>query len=716
MKSMKEPTPDLIVSATRALRAVCDGAKTQDGQGYNGFDASFMHPMADLANHTPRQLIAMHRILGKYRKQLEGKGIDYDELVPPQDGPRDPVEKKPTLIKIFWSTHPRWGRSIKIAFQYSPAIVEIMRALKTNLQGKAWFNSDGDNAWKINDGAAQWTELMRMFAGQPMQLETGMVEYYAELSKNPAPAASPVGPLVTEEKLAASRAEDADITVLTKLPLLPFQLAGVKFIEDHKGRAIVGDEMGLGKTPEAIGYLVRHPEARPALIVVPVTLIPNWTREIKKFSDLTVCVVMATSNLKLMAKLGIPADTKPMAGYDIVLVNYDIIKKNLEALKIFRFRALILDEAHGIKEEGAAKTKAVIGFKPKGKKDEILIGLSETIEHVILLTGTPFLNRPREIWTLTQAVDKSLFPSFFKFAKRYCSAHKNRFGWDFSGASNLEELDRILRSNMMVRREKTQVLKELPEKRRATVPLSMNGHSSEYETEAAPILEAMREARKERDEWKAMLDAMTPEARKTYLAEHAEQAAKIGKMTGVLIGEIAKLRIAAAKAKMEPATERIVDMAESGKLLVFCHHHSIIDLVVAKLNEAGLKTVKVDGREDAVQRQANIDAFQTGDAQVAVLGIMAASTGLTLTASSNVVFMELPWRPGDVEQAEARVHRFGQKNSVTSWFLVAMGTIEEAMAKMLDAKREVINAAVGESDRTIDEEGILDAILSEVLA
>jgi SWI/SNF-related matrix-associated actin-dependent regulator 1 of chromatin subfamily A len=714
---MKEPTPEMILKATRALRAVCDKAQEQDGQGYNGYDANFMHQMADLENHTPRQLIAMHKILRKYRGQLESKGIDYDELVAPQDGPRDPVEKKPTLIKIYWYVHPTYGRGIKVAFQYSAAIVEIMRALKTNLQGKAWFNSDGDNAWKINDGATEWNELMRMFAGQPMQIQEGMAEHYAGVAKNPALApAAKTAPVVTEEKIAESRAEDADINVPTKLPLLPFQRAGVQYLENHKGRAIIADEMGLGKTPQSIGYLVLHPEARPALIVVPATLIPNWVKEIKKFSELTACVVTAQSNLKLMEKLGLPADTKPMAGYDIVLVNYDIIKKNLEELKIFRFKTLIMDEAQAIKEETSARTKAAIGWKPKSKPKDMIVGLSETIERVILLTGTPFLNRPREIWTLTQAVDKSLFPNFFKFAKRYCAATKGRFGWDFSGASNLEELDRILRSNMMIRREKTQVLKELPEKRRSTVPLSMNGHSSEYETEAAPILQAMREAKKERDAWKAKLDGMTDTERKTYLASHAEEVSKMGKLTGVLIGEIARLRVVAAKAKIEPATDRIIGMAESGKLLVFCHHHEIIDLVVGKLNEAGLKTVKVDGREDAVKRQAAIEAFQNGDAQVAVLGIMAASTGLTLTASSNVVFMELPWRPGDVEQAEARVHRIGQKNAVTSWFLVAMGTIEEAMARMLDTKREVINAAVGETDRTVDEEGILDAILSEVLA
>lgn len=700
-------TVEMIVKATRLLAGVCDGAQRRDGCGYNALDTQFMHSLAVQATpHTPKQVRIMWNVLRKYRKQLQECGINYDALIPPPVELPKTREADEVAVSLAWNTHPKYGRSIKITFPYQPQIVKAMQEVKTVLNGAAWFIYD-EQFWRVRDEIESFDVTVAALeeTGAHLEIPAEMTAHYDATRKERA------------EALTASRAEAADgLAQVCKLPLLPFQLAGVQYVEAHNGRALIGDEMGLGKTPQAIDYLVRHPEARPALIVVPATLIVNWTREIKKFSDLTVSALVAKSNVKRMVeKLGIPSDTKPMTGYDVTLVNYDVLKDDLEALRAFGFKTLILDEAHYIKEEKSARTKAVIGARGEGKKKTDKLGLAQTIERVILLTGTPFLNRPREIWTLTQALDRKIFPGFFGFAKKFCNPEHNGYGWDFNGASNLEELDRILRERVMVRREKMQVLKELPEKRRVTVPLTINGDLKSYEDKAAPILEALRDANRTRKEWKAKLAGMTEDERKTYLADHAEEVARMGKLTGLVISEIGKLRVLAAKAKMDAAVERVENMMEqTPKLAVFVHHHEITDALVERLSKSGLNVVKVDGREDAVKRQAAIDAFQSGNAQVAVLGIMAASVGLTLTASSNVLFFELPWRPGDVEQGEARVWRYGQKNAVTSWFFVALGTIEESMAKMLDVKREVTNAAVGEGERTVEEEGILDALLDDI--
>jgi SWI/SNF-related matrix-associated actin-dependent regulator 1 of chromatin subfamily A len=612
----------------------------------------------------------------------------YDSLVPPQietASKADAATGKAITINLAWTAN-KYGQQIAVSFPYDPKVVNAVRALE-----KRWW--DGTNkAWLVPDDLESFDKAVAALEdfGLTINIPEAMSAHYASERDRRGQA------------LQASRASTSDIDVPTKLPLLPFQKAGVAFIELHNGRALVADPMGLGKSAQAIGWLIRHPEALPALIIVPATLRISWVREIAKFSDLIATIIASASTLKSIQKLGANAAIAPQTA-DITIINYDILAANLEILTNHGFKTLILDEVQAIKEPTSKRTKAALA-------------LAKTIPNVIELTGTPLMNRPKELFTLVQAVNPKIFPNFWKYAKEFCGAKHNGFGWDFSGASNLETLDHILRERVMVRREKTEVLKELPEKRRITLPLTINGRLDEYRQDATAISERIRMASEQRKEWRRRLSAMTGNERKTYLADHAEESASAGRLTGMILSEIAELRMKAAMAKMDAAVEQIVDMQESnGKLLVFAHHHIVIDTLTRRLVEAGLKVVKVDGRENAFQRQGAIDALQTGDAQVAVLGIMAASTGLTLTASSTVVFVELPWRPGDVEQAEARVWRYGQRNAVTCYFLVALGTIEESMAKMLDAKREVTNAAVGEEHRTIEEDGILEAIMEDIL-
>jgi SWI/SNF-related matrix-associated actin-dependent regulator 1 of chromatin subfamily A len=475
-----------------------------------------------------------------------------------------------------------------------------------------------------------------------------------------------------------------------------------------------------GKTPQAIGWLLlRREKALPALIVVPAVVRVNWVREIAKFSDLKALVVVSKSNLKSFEKLGVAVNDRPESGYDVVIVNYDLMRadydketKKLKAVWIngiplqewAGFKAVVFDEAHALKEAKSQRTR-------------VALELARQIPHVICMTGTPLLNRPREVWTLTQAIDTTVFPSFFKFAKEFCDAKQDRYGWDFNGASNIDKLARILRERLMVRRAKMDVLKELPPRRRVTIPVVLNGALKTYKKQAAPLLEHLAAIKHEHEELRDKLSAMPDEERRKYLAEHAEERAKLQKIHGHMIAEITKLRQIAGLAKIDPVTDFVLDAVEqAGKIILFAWHHAVIDAYAERLAREGVRVVKVDGRDDAAVRQRAIDTFQEGDAQVALLGIGAGGVGLNLQAASNVIFVELPWRSGDVDQAEARAWRLGQQNAVTTYFLVGLGTIEEKIAQVIDAKREVLNAVVGETDRTLEEVGILDAILDDVLA
>jgi len=173
---------------------------------------------------------------------------------------------------------------------------------------------------------------------------------------------------------------------------------------------------------------------------------------------------------------------------------------------------------------------------------------------------------------------------------------------------------------------------------------------------------------------------------------------------------------AVALAKVPEAVSLVRSIVESGeKVVVFGHRHEILDLLRLRFAEEKILTAKIDGRDDPGRREAALAEFRTGTANVLILGILAAGVGLTITESSNVVVVELPMRPSDLDQAEARLWRLGQKSAVTSWILVLAGSVDEAVARMLDAKREVVFAATGDSARVLEEDGVLDAILNEVV-
>jgi SNF2 family DNA or RNA helicase len=237
-----------------------------------------------------------------------------------------------------------------------------------------------------------------------------------------------------------------------------------------------------------------------------------------------------------------------------------------------------------------------------------------------------------------------------------------------------------------------------------------------YRKEAKPILKKLAALKRERDAWKTLLASMTPAERKTYLAQEATKAAENAALSGVAIKEIETLKLIAVNMKFGEAVKFVLNAVEqAGKVVVFMSHHATIDRMMEALSHAEVKAASIDGRVQGPEREAIKDVFQDGDTQVLVCGIRAAGEGLTLTASHTVVFVEFDWNPGKHQQAEDRVHRIGQTEAPTIYYLVSMGTIEEKIAELIDSKREVVNAALGEGDRTVDEDGILDALLDRIV-
>jgi SWI/SNF-related matrix-associated actin-dependent regulator of chromatin subfamily A-like protein 1 len=438
--------------------------------------------------------------------------------------------------------------------------------------------------------------------------------------------------------------------------LFPFQSKGVSFVETHDGRALIADEMGLGKTIQALAWLQLHPEIGPAIVVCPASLKLNWEREIQNWlPNPSVQILSGTTPWKISNKR-------------IIIINYDILESWVEELKKVNPQVLITDECHYYKSNKAQRTRAV-------KK------LAKGIPHVLALSGTPILNRPIEIYNALKLIDENLFPSYRYFVNQYCNYHFNGFGYDVSGATNIEELNEKLTSSVMIRRLKKDVLQDLPEKIYSFVPIELDNRS-EYDEAEKDFIKFIRREKGE------------------IAAQRASNAESL-----VRVGELKRI---AVKGKFSPVQAWIENFLEvDGKLVVFAEHKFVIDEL---MHQFGDYAVKIDGSCTGIQRQKAVDMFQTEDAVRLFIGnIQAAGVGITLTAASNVAFIELPWTPGALVQAADRCHRIGQRECVNIHYLLAKDTIEEKIAHLLDTKKKVVDAVL---DGTITEES---SLLTEII-
>lgn len=446
-----------------------------------------------------------------------------------------------------------------------------------------------------------------------------------------------------------------------KMELFPFQKKGVAFIDAKNGRALVGDEMGLGKTAQALAWLQLRQEKRPVIIIVPASLKLNWAKEAKMWMD--------SPNTQILS------GTKPNVPIigELIIINYDVVTHWLEVLQKVNAQVLILDEAHYCKNNSAQRTKAV-------KR------LAKNIPHIIALTGTPIVNRPVELFNAIKLIDDTVVPSFWHYARRYCGARHNGFGWDFTGATNTDELHKKLTETIMLRRLKKDVLTELPDKIYSFTPMELS-NEKEYNKAERDFITWIKETKGN------------------------EAAAKASGAAALV--EIEGLKQLAVAGKMAHSIEWIKNFLDgNGKLVVMATHRSAVDQLMEEFKNIA---VKVDGSVNGEDRQKAVDQFQNNDnVRLFVGNIKAAGVGLTLTAASNVAFLELPWTPGDLQQAEDRCHRIGQKNSVIVHYLLATGTIEEKIARMLDSKRRVLDSVLDGAETA--ETSLLSELIREYAA
>lgn len=482
-----------------------------------------------------------------------------------------------------------------------------------------------------------------------------------EIADEPALAAIDAALVSAGQAREASRATDAtiDIPAPEGLEYMPFQKAGIAYAMARPA-CLIGDEMGLGKTIQAVGLINADPTIRRILVVCPASLKINWSRELEKWLTRPLRIIIAD------AKTG-----QAQADYaDILVVNYDVLTK-MPWLAETEWDLIIIDEAHYIKNIKAQRTQATRTLKGRRR---------------LILTGTPITNRPAELFSLINYLAPVAWPKFMPYALRYCDAIRTRWGWDFSGSSHLDELQDKLRASILVRRLKKDVLTELPPKRRQIIELPTNG--------LAPIVEAEKEAFEAHRATTERLRTQV-ELAKAGDDEAAYTAAvtRLREAMGVAFGEMSRLRHETAVAKLPQVIGHVQDALESeGKVVVFAWHHDVIDGICAAFPDT---SVQLTGRDAQADRQSAVDRFQTDpEVRLFVGSITAAGVGLTLTASSHVVFAELDWVPGNISQAEDRLHRIGQIDNVLVQHLVLDDSLDAQMAKTIVQKQSIIDAAL----------------------
>ncbi|ESN92127.1 hypothetical protein HELRODRAFT_194392 [Helobdella robusta] len=430
--------------------------------------------------------------------------------------------------------------------------------------------------------------------------------------------------------------------------LLPFQREGVEFAVKNGGRLLIADDMGLGKTLQAICTARFYGHEWPLLILTPSSVRFSWKQQLLNWLPDTL--TNGDEDVKVIIRA-----SEDCSKASVVIVSYDLLSRCQQKILDRRFQVVIADESHCLKNSKAVRTKNALPILKAAKR-------------VILLSGTPALSRPVELFSQLSAIDYKIFTNFHEYGVRYCNGRELPWGWDFSGSSNLEELRIVMEEKFIIRRLKKDVLKQLPSKLRTLVVLDPNSIKVDKVMKRSHVIVEQTKCQ----ERKALLE---------YFHQTAE-------------------------AKTNAICDYVSDLLDSSrKFLLFAHHQSVLDAVEISVKNKSYEYVRIDGRTNAEQRNYFCEKFQTNpDVKIAILSIMAANAGINLSSANLVVFGELFWNPGILVQAEDRAHRIGQIDSVNIQYLLARNTSDDFIWNMVQKKLELLGKAGLSGDDFADSE------------
>jgi superfamily II DNA or RNA helicase len=443
--------------------------------------------------------------------------------------------------------------------------------------------------------------------------------------------------------------------------LRPYQAQGVAWLQFLRTAGLGGvlaDDMGLGKTVQTLAHLAIEQAAgrldRPALIVCPTSLIPNWTLEAARFAP----------ELKLLPLHGKARKDRfdEIAAHDLVLTTYPLLARDHAVLTAQDWHAVVLDEAQTIKNPAAETTRQALRLKARQR---------------LCLSGTPLQNHLGELWSLFDFIA----PGFLGNAKAFRSRYRTPIE-KHGDAERQAMLHRRVRP-FLLRRTKGEVAQQLPPKTEITEPVELGD-------EQRAIYEGIRLAMHRRV--------------RTAIAERGLARSGI-----IILDALLKLRQACCDPRLlklkaaqqgkagSAKLDRLMDLlevllAEDRRVLVFSQFTSMLALIEARLAAAGIGHVLLTG--DTRDRATPVRRFQAGEVPAFLISLKAGGVGLNLTRADTVIHYDPWWNPAVEDQATDRAHRIGQERNVFVHRLIALGTIEEKMAVLKDRKRALVAAVL----------------------
>ena len=454
--------------------------------------------------------------------------------------------------------------------------------------------------------------------------------------------------------------------------LLNFQKEGLDFLLKSSGNALLADDMGLGKTVETLSYVATEKQTFPVLVVAPLVTLTNWEREIAKFlkkKSRNGRILESKSPSVTLIRTG---KSKQLPKTDIYVINYELLFKRNSDLSKLGIRTIVCDEVQNLRSKTTQKYKAV-------KK----LAALPSVLYRIGLSGTPIYNRGSEIWPIIDILKPGLLGNFKEFCEYFCYVSEK--GKAIVLENKRASLRHELQKHVMLRRKKSDVLKELKDKVRYKEVIASD--TDYYLEELDKIWKKLEKEQKDAE------TEFSKSASYQRAIQSERQIAGVAKLPHVI-----------------NFVKNIMEIEES--VVVFCHHRVIHKLLHESLQE--FSPVAIIGGQTDSFRQGQIDKFQNGESKLMIAGLRAGNIGINLTRAKYVIFAELDWSPAIHRQAEDRLHRIGQKNTVFAYYLIGNGTLDDHVADILVDKSFEIDAIMDESADNYENKNKAEIILAQI--
>ncbi len=608
-----------------------------------------------------------------------------------------------------------WPEGVRIAVRS----VGSIENLKMRIQGKprrhglSWFEMSGelelDEALVLD--MKRLVELARKNPGRFLPLGDGEflaltdefrrrlddIAFFTEMGcdKDPAGQKLVVHPLAAMalediiENIETDQAWQEQLQLIREAQLLnpkvpstlqaelrDYQIEGYKWLSRLAywgGGACLADDMGLGKTLQALAIILEKTEDGPILVVAPTSVCMNWLHEANRFAPTLNTHLLGSRNRRTMVQ--------GLKQFDVLVTSYTLLQQEAKLLAGVDWQIIVLDEAQAIKNMETKRSRAAMSLKGKFK---------------LLTTGTPIENNLGELWNLFNFIIPGLLGSLQSFNQRFAIPIE-RFG-DQVARRKLKKLI----SPFILRRNKSQVLEELPSRTEIVLQVEMNNEESAF-------YEALR--RQALDNLHVAAPAVAGRPAHSPLPDVRNKRNNGKGYTVKILAEIMKLRRACCNPRLVmPDTTvessklflfgKVVDelLENRHKALVFSQFVGHLNIIRAFLDNKGIEYRYLDGATPMKVRKQEVDAFQAGRGDLFLISLKAGGLGLNLTAADYVIHMDPWWNPAVEDQASDRVHRIGQKHPVTIYRLIIKHTIEEKIVNLHKEKRDLANSLLADTD------------------